>query len=74
MKLLHIASNKEGWEGEAEALVPVPDAYSKAEMEALLAAAEDFGVKEPCLLAVYAVAPASHHKHVRLDEFRVFVG
>ena len=75
MKLLHIASNKEGWDGEAEALVPVPDAYSKAEMEAALTCAEDLGVEEPHILAVYVVAAARpHHVLIHLDEFRVFIG
>lgn len=71
MKLLHIASRKDGC--TEEALVPVPDAYSAAEFEGALLDAEDFGVEDPRIIATYVVAPAPHN-HMRLDEFRVFVG
>jgi len=71
MKLLHIASNNSGCLDEA--LVPVPDAYSKAEFDGAIADAEDLGVDDPYLLAIYKIEPAPK-KDICLDEFRVFAG
>lgn len=71
MKLLHIVSGKYGC--LVEALVLVPDTYSKAEFDGAIAGAEDEGVDEPYLLAHYKVE-AVPHNDMHLDEFRVFIG
>jgi len=71
MKILHIMSDSENC--IEQALIPVSDEASAEERRRALADASRMGVDDPCLEAVYEIAPAEGYR-IELAEGRVFVG